>query len=142
MKKNKLYIFIIFLLIIIISCSGNNIRRGILHSQAYTDISFEVSRMKAEDAMYYYIAEQTAPLINRNDFNIVAVSLKDSNLIDFSNEDIVSIKEYKKDDNFYTEIKLKDDTIYDRTIEVLNRLKKDVFKGRKNISALFTRRFR
>ena len=125
MKKNKLYIFIIFLLIIIISCSGNNIRRGILHSQAYTDISFEVSRMKAEDAMYYYIAEQTAPLINRNDFNIVAVSLKDSNLIDFSNEDIVSIKEYKKDDNFYTEIKLKDDTIYDRTIEVLNRLKKE-----------------
>ena len=45
--------------------------------------------------------------------------------VDFSNEDIVSIKEYKKDDNFYTEIKLKDDTIYDRTIEVLNRLKKE-----------------
>ncbi|WP_300757908.1 hypothetical protein [uncultured Brachyspira sp.] len=125
MKKNKLYIFIILLLIIIISCSGNNIRRGILHSQAYTDISFEVSRMKAEDAMYYYIAEQTASLINRNDFNIVAVSLKDNNLIDFSNEDIVTFKEYKKDDNFYTEIKLKDDTIYDRTIEVLNRLKKE-----------------
>lgn len=125
MKKNKLYIFIIFLLIIIISCSGNNIRRGKLHSKAYTDISFEVSRMKAEDAMYYYISEQTAPLINRNDFNIVAVSLKDSNLIDFSNDDIVSFKEYKKDDNFYTEIKLKDATIYDRTIEVLNRLKKE-----------------
>ena len=131
MEKNKLYIFIIFLLLVIISCSNNNIQKGKLYSKVYTDVSFEASKMKAIDDIYYNIAKETAVLINRNDFNIVAVSLKDNNLIDFDNKDIVTLKEYKKDDNFYTEIKVKDDTIYDRTIEVLNTIKKEGSVGEK-----------
>ena len=69
MEKNKLYIFIIFLLLVIISCSNNNIQKGRLYSKVYTDVSFEASKMKAIDDIYYNIAKETAVLINRNDFN-------------------------------------------------------------------------
>ena len=125
MEKNKLYFFIILMLLIMISCSKNNIKKGILYTKVHTDVSPIASKLKAIDSIYYYIAEQTANKINRNDFNIVAVSLRDSNLIDFDNTDLVTIKEYEKDNNYYTEIKVKDRTIYDRTIETLNTLRKE-----------------
>ena len=46
-------------------------------------------------------------------------------MIDFDNKDIANIKEYKKADNFYVEINVKDSSIYNRTLEILNRLKKE-----------------
>lgn len=126
MEKNKLYLIIILLLLFyLISCSKNNIKKGYLYSKAHTELSYEASKSKAIDNMYYYIAEKTASLINRKDFNIVAVSLKDNNLIDFDNKDIAEIKEYKEDDNYYVEIKVKDSSIYERTIETLKKLKKE-----------------
>ncbi|WP_295155053.1 hypothetical protein [uncultured Brachyspira sp.] len=124
MKKNKLYLIII-LLLLLVSCSKNNIRKGYLYSKVYTDLSFEASKSKAIDSIYYNIAKETASIISRNDFNIVAVSLKDYNLIDFNNKDIAEIKEYKKNDNYYVEINIKDDSLYDRTLEVLSKLKKE-----------------
>lgn len=125
MEKNKLYLIIILLLFYLISCSKNNIQKGNFYSKVYTDVSFEASREKAIDSIYYYIAEETSPLINRSDFNIVASLLKGYNLIDFNNKDIVNIKEYEKDDNFYVEINVKDSSVYNRTLEVLNKLKKE-----------------
>ena len=131
MEKNKLYFIIILLLFHLISCSKNNIQKGNLYSKAYTDLSFEASKSKAIDSIYYYIAKETSSIINRNDFNIVAVSLKDYNLIDFDNKDMVSIKEYEKDNNFYVEINVKDSSIYNRTLELLNKLKKEGSVGDK-----------
>lgn len=125
MEKNKLYFIIILLLFYLIACSRNNMQKGNFYSKVYTDVSFEASRTKAIDSIYYYIAKETSSIINRTDFNIVAVSLKDNNLIDFDNKDIADIKEYKKDDNFYVEINVKDSSIYNRTLEILNKLKKE-----------------
>ncbi|WP_295161063.1 hypothetical protein [uncultured Brachyspira sp.] len=125
MEKNKLYFIIIFLLFCLVSCSKNNIKHGMMYSKQYTDISFDASRLKAIDNIYYNIAEETSYIINRSDFNIIAVSLKDSDLIDFNNKNNVSIKEYKKDDNFYVEIYVKDESLYSRTLYILNTLKKE-----------------
>ncbi|OEJ14984.1 hypothetical protein BFL38_09145 [Brachyspira hampsonii] len=125
MEKNKLYFIIILLLFCLISCSKNNIKKGNFYSKAYTDVSFEASKSKAIDSIYYYIAKETSSIINRTDFNIVAVSLKDNNLIDFDNENIADIREYKKDDNFYVEISVKDSSVYNKTLEILNKLKKE-----------------
>ncbi|MBW5390679.1 hypothetical protein [Brachyspira hampsonii] len=125
MEKNKLYFIIIFLLFYLMSCSGNNIKKGNFYSKVYTDVSFEASKSKAIDSIYYYIAKETSSIINRTDFNIVAVSLKDNNLIDFDNDDIADIREYKKDDNFYVEISVKDSSVYNKTLEILNKLKKE-----------------
>ncbi|WP_300366637.1 hypothetical protein [Brachyspira sp.] len=139
MEKNKLYLIIILLLFLLISCSKNNIQKGYLYSKVYTDLSFEASKSKAIDNIYYNIAKETASAINRNDFNIVAVSLKDNNLIDFDNKSITEIKEYKKDDNYYVEINVKDSSLYLRTLEVLNKLKKEgsidekIFRGNASI---------
>ena len=125
MEKNKLYFIIILLLFYLISCSKNNVEKGNFYSKVHTDVSFEASKSKAIDSIYYYIAKETSSIINRTDFNIVAVSLKDNNLIDFDNKDIANIKEYKKDDNFYVEIKVKDSDVYNRTLAILQKLKKE-----------------
>uniref|UniRef100_UPI003F4B5E75 hypothetical protein n=1 Tax=Brachyspira catarrhinii TaxID=2528966 RepID=UPI003F4B5E75 len=125
MEKNKLYFIIILLLFYLISCSKNNVQKGNFYSKVHTDVSFEASKSKAIDSIYYYIAKETSSIINRTDFNIVAVSLKDNNLIDFDNKDIANIKEYKKDDNFYVEIKVKDSDVYNRTLAILQKLKKE-----------------
>ena len=97
MKKNKLYfisfIFIIIILLILFSCKNNNLQKGILYSKSSSDLSFEASKEKAINQIYFYIANQTANLINRNDYNIIAFALKDDNLIDFEKSAI--IKEYK-----------------------------------------------
>ena len=128
MKKNNtnfLLIFFIFLSIITVSCSKSNVKKGILYSKSYSDLNYDASKSKAIDSIYYSIAEQTAQSINRNDFNVVAVHLKDKNLIDFDNKDIANIKQYEKNNNFYTEIKVKDDSIYEKTLEVLKLIKKE-----------------
>lgn len=131
MKKNKLYflyfILIILSLTIIFSCKNNNLKKGILYSKSFSDISFEASKEKAINEIYFYIANKTANLINRNDYNIVAFALKDDNLIDFEKDAI--IKEYKKDDNFFTEIKIEDSNIYEKVIESLEKMKKEGFVG-------------
>lgn len=131
MKKNKLYflyfILIILSLTIIFSCKNNNLKKGILYSKSFSDISFEASKEKAINEIYFYIANNTANLINRNDYNIVAFALKDDNLIDFEKDAV--IKEYKKDDNFFTEIKIEDSNIYEKVIESLEKMKKEGFVG-------------
>lgn len=131
MKKNKLYflyfILIILSLTIIFSCKNNNLKKGILYSKSFSDISFEASKEKAINEIYFYIANRTANLINRNDYNIVAFALKDDNLIDFEKDAI--IKEYKKDDNFFTEIIIEDSNIYEKVIESLEKMKKEGFVG-------------
>lgn len=132
MKKNKLYFiyftfFTLFILTIILSCKNNNLQKGILYSKSFSDISFEASKEKAINEIYFYIANQTANLINRNDYNIVAFALKDDNLIDFEKDAI--IKEYKKNDNFFTEIKVEDLEIYEKVIKSLEKMKKEGFVG-------------
>lgn len=132
MKKNKLYFiyfafFTLFILMIILSCKNNNLQKGILYSKSFSDISFEASKEKAINEIYFYIANQTANLINRNDYNIVAFALKDDNLIDFEKDAI--IKEYKKDDNFFTEIKVEDFKIYEKVIKSLEKMKREGFVG-------------
>lgn len=132
MKKNKLYFvyfafFILFILTIILSCKNNNLQKGILYSKSFSDISFEASKEKAINEIYFYIANQTANLINRNDYNIVAFALKDDNLIDFEKDAI--IKEYKKNDNFFTEIKVEDLEIYKKVIKSLEKMKREGFVG-------------
>ena len=132
MKKNKLYFiyfafFTLFILTIILSCKNNNLQKGILYSKSFSDISFEASKEKAINEIYFYIANQTANLINRNDYNIVAFALKDDNLIDFEKDAI--IKEYKKDDNFFTEIKVEDFKIYEKVIKSLEKMKREGFVG-------------
>ena len=67
MEKNKIYFLI--LLLAIISCKKNDIEKGILYSTGYSDLSYEASKTKAIENMYYYIAEKTAPSINRSDYN-------------------------------------------------------------------------
>lgn len=123
MKKNKLYfILIIFIVLInIFSCKNNNLEKGILYSKSYSDLSFEASKEKAINQIYFFIANETANLINRNDYNIVAFALKDDNLIDFEKDAI--IKEYKKDDNFFTEIKINDAGLYEKVIQSLEKMK-------------------
>lgn len=123
MKKNKLYfILIIFIVLInIFSCKNNNLEKGILYSKSYSDLSFEASKEKAINQIYFYIANETANLINRNDYNIVAFALKDDNLIDFEKDAI--IKEYKKDDNFFTEIKINDAGLYEKVTQSLEKMK-------------------
>ena len=123
MKKNKLYfILIIFIVLInIFSCKNNNLKKGILYSKSYSDLSFEASKEKAINQIYFYIANETANLINRNDYNIVAFALKDDNLIDFEKDAI--IKEYKKDDNFFTEIKINDARLYEKVTQSLEKMK-------------------
>ena len=123
MKKNKLYfILIIFIVLInIFSCKNNNLEKGILYSKSYSDLSFEASKEKAINQIYFFIANETANLINRNDYNIVAFALKDDNLIDFEKDAI--IKEYKKDDNFFTEIKINDAKLYEKVIQSLEKMK-------------------
>lgn len=123
MKKNKLYfILIIFIVLInIFSCKNNNLEKGILYSKSYSDLSFEASKEKAINQIYFYIANETANLINRNDYNIVAFALKDDNLIDFEKDAI--IKEYKKDDNFFTEIKINDAGLYKKVTQSLEKMK-------------------
>lgn len=132
MKKNKLYFiyfafFTLFILTIILSCKNNNLQKGILYSKSFSDISFEASKEKAINEIYFYIANQTANLINRNDYNIVAFALKDDNLIDFEKDAI--IKEYKKNDNFFTEIKVEDFKIYEKVIKSLEKMKREGFVG-------------
>lgn len=130
MKKNKLYfIFTISILLIIFSCKNNNLQKGILYSKSYSDISYEASREKAINEIYFYIANQTADLINRKDYNIIAFALKDENIIDFEKNAI--IKEYKKEDNFFIEIKVNDSQIYDKVIESLEKMKKEGLVGSK-----------
>lgn len=123
MKKNKLYfILIIFIVLInIFSCKNNNLEKGILYSKSYSDLSFEASKEKAINQIYFFIANETANLINRNDYNIVAFALKDDNLIDFEKDAI--IKEYKKDDNFFTEIKINDARLYEKVTQSLEKMK-------------------
>lgn len=130
MKKNKLYfIFTISILLIIFSCKNNNLQKGILYSKSYSDISYEASKEKAINEIYFYIANQTADLINRKDYNIIAFALKDENIIDFEKNAI--IKEYKKEDNFFIEIKVNDSQIYDKVIESLEKMKKEGLVGSK-----------
>ena len=123
MKKNKLYfILIIFIVLInIFSCKNNNLEKGILYSKSYSDLSFEASKEKAINQIYFFIANETANLINRNDYNIVAFALKDDNLIDFEKDAI--IKEYKKDDIFFTEIKINDAGLYEKVTQSLEKMK-------------------
>lgn len=123
MKKNKLYfILIIFIVLInIFSCKNNNLEKGILYSKSYSDLSFEASKEKAINQIYFFIANETANLINRNDYNIVAFALKDDNLIDFEKDAV--IKEYKKDDNFFTEIKINDAGLYEKVTQSLEKMK-------------------
>ena len=123
---NKIHIYFL-IVILIVSCSNNNIKRGLLYSKEHSEISYEVSRNKAIDKIYYYIAEKTAYSINRKDFNILAVELKDNNLINFfyTNSKNIKIKEYKENDNYYTEINIKDKSIYNRTLELLQKIKKE-----------------
>lgn len=133
MEKNKIYFFIVYLILsfYFISCSGNNLKKGKFYSKVCTDVGFEASKIKAIDSIYYYISKETGYIINRNDFNILSISLKDNNLIDFNDEDIVSIKEYKKDNYYYVEIKVNDNNIYSNTLQVLNTLKKEGSIGEK-----------
>lgn len=126
MKKNKLYVLLL-IFINIISCKNNNLEKGILYSKSSSDISYEASREKAINEIYFYIANQTANMINREDYNIIAFSLKDYNLIDF--EKNADIKQYKKEDNFFTEIKVEDSEIYNKVIESLENLKKEGLVG-------------
>lgn len=126
MKKNKLYI-ILLIFINIISCKNNNLEKGILYSKSSSDISYEASREKAINEIYFYIANQTANMINREDYNIIAFSLKDYNLIDF--EKNADIKQYKKEDNFFTEIKVEDSEIYNKVVKSLENLKKEGLVG-------------
>lgn len=126
MKKNKLYVLLL-IFINIISCKNNNLEKGILYSKSSSDISYEASREKAVNEIYFYIANQTANMINREDYNIIAFSLKDYNLIDF--EKNADIKQYKKEDNFFTEIKVEDSEIYNKVIESLENLKKEGLVG-------------
>ena len=120
MEKNKIYFFII--LLAIVSCKKNDIEKGILYSTGYSDLSYEASKTKAIENMYYYIAEKTANSINRNDYNVVGVFLKDSNIIDFDNKEIVKIKNYKKKDNYYTDIKVEDISIYTNSLQALSKI--------------------
>ena len=53
---------------------------------------------------------------------IVAFALKDDNLIDFEKDAI--IKEYKKDDNFFTEIKIEDEKLYQKVVQSLEKMKR------------------
>ncbi len=134
MKKNKFYflyfiLLTIFILIIIFSCKNNNLKRGILYSKSFSDIGFEASKEKAINEIYFYIANQTANLINRNDYNIVAFALKDDNLIDFEKDAI--IKEYKNEDNFFTEIKVEDFNLYEKVVKSLEKMKREGFVGSK-----------
>ena len=120
MEKNKIYFLI--LLLAIVSCKKNDIEKGILYSTGYSDLNYEASKTKAIENMYYYIAEKTANSINRNDYNVVGVFLKDSNIIDFDNKEIVKIKNYKKKDNYYTDIKVEDASIYTNSLQALNKI--------------------
>ena len=120
MEKNKIYFLI--LLLAIVSCKKNDIEKGILYSTGYSDLSYEASREKAIENMYYYIAEKTAPNINRNDYNVVGVFLKNSNIIDFNNKETVKIKNYKKNDNYYTDIKVEDISIYTNSLQALSKI--------------------
>ena len=131
MKKNKLYfIFVILIILInIVSCKNNNLKKGILYSKSNSDLSFEASKEKAINQIYFYIANQTANMINREDYNIVAFALKEDNLIDFEKDAI--IKEYKKDDNYFTEIKIEDAKLYQKIIQSLEKLKKEGLIGEK-----------
>ena len=129
MKKNKLYfisfIFIKIILLILFSCKNNNLQKGILYSKSSSDLSFEASKEKAINQIYFYIANRTANTINREDYNIVAFALKEDNLIDFEKSAI--IKEYKKDDKFFTEIKINDEKLYKNVVESLEKMKKEGF---------------
>ena len=131
MKKNKLYFIFVILIILlnIVSCKNNNLKKGILYSKSYSDLSFEASKEKAINEIYFYIANRTANTINREDYNIVAFALKEDNLIDFEKDAI--IKEYKKDDNFFTEIKIEDEKLYQKIIQSLEKLKKEGLVGEK-----------
>lgn len=127
MKKNKLYfisfIFIKIILLILFSCKNNNLQKGILYSKSSSDLNFEASKEKAINQIYFYIANRTANTINREDYNIVAFALKEDNLIDFEKDAI--IKEYKKEDNFFTEIKIEDAKLYQKIIQSLEKMKKE-----------------
>ena len=131
MKKNKLYFIFVILIILlnIVSCKNNNLKKGILYSKSYSDLSFEASKEKAINQIYFYIANQTANTINREDYNIVAFALKEDNLIDFEKDAI--IKEYKKEDNFFTEIKIEDAKLYQKIIQSLEKMKKEGLIGEK-----------
>lgn len=128
MKKNKLYL-IITLIFIIISCKTNNIKNGIIYSKGSSDLSFDASKEIAINNAYYYIAENTANTINRTDYNVISFFLKDKNIIDLSNN--TKVKEYKKDDIFYTEIKIKDKNIYSNSVEILKEIKNEGLVGKK-----------
>ena len=131
MKKNKLYFIFVILIILlnIVSCKNNNLKKGILYSKSSSDLSFEASKEKAINQIYFYIANRTANMINREDYNIVAFALKEDNLIDFEKDAV--IKEYKKDDNFFTEIKIEDAKLYQKIIQSLEKLKKEGLIGEK-----------
>lgn len=131
MKKNKLYFIFVILIILlnIVSCKNNNLKKGILYSKSSSDLNFEASKEKAINQIYFYIANQTANMINREDYNIVAFALKEDNLIDFEKDAI--IKEYKKDDNYFTEIKIEDAKLYQKIIQSLEKLKKEGLIGEK-----------
>ena len=120
MEKNKIYFLI--LLLAIVSCKKNDIEKGILYSTGYSDLNYEASKTKAIENMYYYIAEKTAPSINRNDYNVVGVFLKDSNIIDFNNKETAKIKNYKKNNNYYTDIKVTDASIYTNSLQALSKI--------------------
>ena len=128
MKKNKLYL-IITLIFIIISCKTNNIKNGIIYSKGSSDLSFDASKEIAMNNAYYYIAENTANTINRTDYNVISFFLKDKNIIDLSNN--TKVKKYKKDDIFYTEIKIKDKNIYSNSVEILKEIKNEGLVGKK-----------
>ena len=49
--------------------------------------------------------------------------MKDDNLIDFEKDAI--IKEYKKDDNFFTEIKIEDEKLYQKVVQSLEKMKRE-----------------
>ena len=123
MKKNKFYSVAISILFsfILFSCNNNNLEKGIFYAKYKSNESKEDSYKKAKNLMYADLALGAAPLIERDDFEVVAGVLMENNIIDFSNAKIT----YKnKNDVFITKIKVEDPTIKERAEDVLLSIKK------------------
>lgn len=123
MKKNKIYIIILFtLLSIISSCTKTNFEKGIIYARSESIENEEESTQKAKNSIYENIAKEAGKIIDRNDYEILKTVLINDNIVDF---DIAKIKTSKKDNKFITEIKVKDREIYSRSLESLEKLKKE-----------------
>lgn len=115
-------------IISLISCKKDNIKKGVLYSKAKSENSLEESKLKAINNIYYSLAKYTGKYIEREDFNILASTLYDENIIDFDNANIDQTKDSKL---FITEIEIKDPTLYNRTLESLEKMKKEGKVGKK-----------